>query len=125
MRAKISYTQFPELWAAIQGELGHLLSLLGSLTSSEEIAGIAISCYKNQQKVITERRDPLDWATIQENIGDIYCRIGKSNEDKTSLEDSLEYFHDALYIFENMNIEENVKRLTSKIALTERQINNL
>lgn len=120
-----TYTQFPELWAAIQGELGHLLSLLGSLTSSEEIAGIAISCYKNQQKVITERRDPLDWATIQENIGDIYCRIGKSNEDKTSLEDSLEYFHDALYIFENMNIEENVKRLTSKIALTERQINNL
>ena len=77
---------------------------------------MAIAAYKNQQKIITENRDPFLWAAIQENIGNIYYRLGKENDDKDSLEESLEYFHDALYIFENMDIADSVKRLTSSIA---------
>lgn len=118
-----TYALFPEFWATIQGELGHMLSLLGSLTNSEDISGLAISCFKNQQKVITERREPLEWAQIQERIGEIYYRLGKNTEDKGSLEEALEYFHDALYIFENMELEEDSKRLTISISRTSSLLN--
>lgn len=111
-----TYALFPEFWADIEGELGHRLSVLGSLTKNNAIAELAIAAYKNQQKIITENRDPFLWAAIQENIGNIYYRLGKENDDKDSLEESLEYFHDALYIFENMDIADSVKRLTSSIA---------
>lgn len=120
-----TYALFPEFWATIQGELGRLLSLLGSLTNSEEISGVAIGCFKNQQKIITERRDPLDWAQIQESIGEIYYHLGKNNDDKSFLEDALEYFHDAFYIFENMSLEENTRRLTVKISKCNQLINQL
>ena len=38
--------------------------------------------------------------------------------DKDTLEEALEYFHDSLYIFENMNLSEDAKRLTTSIAKT-------
>ena len=113
-----TYALFPEFWAEIEGELGYLLSVLGNVTASDEIAELAVAAYKNQQKIITEKRDPLLWAQIQEKIGEIYYRIGKKEADRDTLEESLEYFHDALYIFENMNLGEDVRRLTSSIAKT-------
>lgn len=111
-----TYPLFPEFWADIEGELGHRLSLLSSLTKNNAIAELSVSAYKNQQKIITEKRDPYSWACIQENIGNIYYRLGKENDDKDWLEESLEYFHDALYIFENMELEDNVRRLTISIT---------
>lgn len=111
-----TYALFPEFWANIQGDLAHMLSLLGSFSHSEDISELAIASYKNRQKVITERRDPLSWAKIQENIGEIYYRLGKSSFDRALLEESLEYFHDALYIFENMELTENAKKITINIA---------
>lgn len=111
-----TYALFPEFWADIEGELGHRLSVLSALTKNNAIAELAVAAYKNQQKIITENRDPFLWAEIQENIGNIYYRLGKENDDKDALEESLEYFHDALYIFENMDITDSVKRLTSSIA---------
>lgn len=111
-----TYPLFPEFWADIEGELGHRLSTLSSLTHNNAIAELAIAAYKNQQKIITEKRDPFAWAGIQENIGNIYYRLGKENDDKELLEESLEYFHDALYIFENMELSENAKRITTNIA---------
>ena len=75
--------------------------------------------YKRQ----TERREPLEWAQIQERIGEIYYRLGKNTEDKGSLEEALEYFHDALYIFENMELEEDSKRLTISISRTSSLLN--
>ena len=77
---------------------------------------MAIASYKNRQKVITERRDPLAWAKIQEEIGEIYYRLGKESADKDLLEEALEYFHDALYIFENSENEDEVKKLNTDIA---------
>ena len=111
-----TYALFPEFWADIEGDLGHRLNILSTLTNNNAIADLAISAYKNRQKIITEKRDPLEWAQIQENIGNIYYRLGRDNDDKELLEDSLEYFHDALYIFENMELADTVKRLTSSIA---------
>jgi hypothetical protein len=86
------------------------------LTHNNAIAELAIAAYKNQQKIITEKRDPFVWAGIQERIGNIYYRWGRDTTDRDLLEESLEYFHDALYIFENMELAENAQRLTASIA---------
>ena len=120
-----TYALFPEFWAEIQGQLGYLLSLLGSFTKSEDISELAIASYKNRQKVITERRDPLLWAECSENIGDIYYRIGKNKADRAALEEALEHFHDALYIFENAQLSERIKKLTTDIARTNQNLNLL
>ena len=72
----------------------------------------------NGEKIITEKRDPFMWAGIQENIGNVYFRLGRETEDKDLLEESLEYYHDALYIFENMELDDSAKRLTTSIAKT-------
>ena len=120
-----TYALFPEFWAEIQGHLGYLLSLLGTLTKSEDISELAITCYKNRQKVITERREPLLWAECAENIGDIYYRIGKSQANKEALEEALEHFHDALYIFENAQQAEHIKKLTVSIDKTNQSLNQI
>ena len=120
-----TYALFPEFWAEIQGQLGYLLSLLGSFTKSEDISELAIASYKNRQKVITERRDPLLWPECSENIGDIYYRIGRNKADRAALEEALEHFHDALYIFENAQLSERIKKLTTDIARTNQSLNLL
>lgn len=109
---------FPEFWADIEGELGHRLNILSSLTHNNAIAELAIAAYKNRQKIITEKRDPFVWAGIQEEIGNIYYRLGRDGDDRDLLEESLEYFHDALYIFENMELADMARRLTVSIAKT-------
>ena len=113
-----TYAVFPEFWAEIEGLLGQRMSVLGFQLHNNAIAELAITAYKNQQKIITEKRDPFQWASIQENIGNIYYRLGRSMQDNSLLEESLEYFHDALYIFENMDLDENTKRVTTNIAKT-------
>ena len=111
-----TYALFPEFWADIEGLLGHRMGVLGSLTNNNAISELAIAAYKNQQKIITEKRDPFLWAQIQENIGNIYFSLGRKTDDRDLLEESLEYFHDALYIFENMEMPDYTKRITSSIA---------
>lgn len=113
-----TYALFPEFWARIQGRLGYHLSLIANLTQSSDIAELAVAAYKNQQKIITEKRDPHLWAEIQEKIGDIYFHTGRRDTDTDALEEALEYYHDALYIFENMELADAARRLTVNIAKT-------
>lgn len=113
-----TYAVFPEFWAEIEGLLGQRMNVLSSTVDNNAIAELAITAYKNQQKIITEKRDPFQWASIQENIGNIYYRLGRKLQDTALLEESLEYFHDALYIFENMDLSESTKRVTTNIAKT-------
>lgn len=113
-----TYAVFPEFWAEIEGLLGQRMSVLSSKSNNNSIAELAIAAYKNQQKIITEKRDPFQWASIQEKIGNIYYRLGRSMQDRSLLEESLEYFHDALYIFENMDLSDNTQRVTTNIAKT-------
>jgi tetratricopeptide (TPR) repeat protein len=113
-----TYALFPECWSDIEGLLGQRLNVLSSITKNDAIADLSVNAFKNQQKVITEKRDPFAWAKIQENIGNIYYRLGREAEDRELLEESLEYFHDALYIFENMDLNDNTKRIMSSIAKT-------
>lgn len=120
-----TYALFPEFWATIQENLGYFLSILGNLTSSIEISELAIAGYKNKQKVITEKRDPISWANTQSEIGNIYYKIGKAIEDKSLLEEALEYFHDALYIFENAQNSEEIKKLNIAISKTSQSLSTL
>ncbi len=107
---------FPDFWADIQGSLGYSLSILGAQTSSQDISELAISAYKNQQKIITERVDAINWAKIEEKIGNIYYAMSKSFSKKDLSDIALEHFHDALYIYENANLSEDIKKIN--IAIT-------
>lgn len=120
-----TYALFPEFWANIQGDLAHMLSLLGRFSNSEDISELAIACYKNRQKVVTEKRKPFEWAQIQMNIGEIYYYLGKNAQDKPLLEEALEYFHDALFVFENLKKEEEIKKVSGDIARTQHNLNLL
>lgn len=113
-----TYALFPEFWANIQTNLGHMLSILGSISNSMEISELAIASYKNKQKVTTEELYPTSWARTQNEIGDIYYKMGKSKEDTEMLEEALEYFHDALYIFETSRNWGEVKKTSVCIAKT-------
>ncbi|MDR1693869.1 MAG: hypothetical protein LBR70_01560 [Lactobacillaceae bacterium] len=113
-----TFALFPEFWANIQANLGHLLSILGGVGNSKEIFELAITSFKNKQKVTTEKSYPTSWAKTQNDIGDIYYRLGKANNDVVLLEESLEYFHDALYIFENERNWHEVKNTSISIAKT-------
>ena len=117
-----TFALFPTFWAELQGQLGKMLALLGSITHSSEISEVAINSYRNQQKVITERRNPLAWAHIQEAIGNIHYQLGQSGGGKSHFEEAMEYFHDALYIYENMELTESIKKITSSIARTQRAL---
>jgi len=120
-----SYSQFPDFWAVIQGELGYLLSILGNRTNNKDICLLAINSYRNQQKIINEKRDPLTWGSTQEKIGDIYYKIGSDNSNQTYLEDALECFHDALYIYENASQKEKIKQILIAITKTDNQLKTL
>lgn len=115
-------SQFPEFWAAVQEELGYLLSLLGNITKSVDICQLAINSYRNQQKILTEKREPLVWASSQENIGRLYYKIGVEQNNRDSLEDALECFHDALYIYENAGRETKIKQMLTAIAQTDNEL---
>ena len=120
-----TYALFPNFWATIQSELGQKLALLGNITKSNEINELAITSFRNQQRVITEKKDPINWALAQENIGEIYYRLGRQNSDRDALEDALECFHDALYIFENANNETKIKEIMTNLARTNQILNSL
>lgn len=117
-----SFASFPNFWSEIQGRLGQTLALLGSITKNDEISEVAITAFRNQQKVITERRAPLAWAKIQENIGDIHYQLGQNGGGRSHFEEALEYFHDALYIYENMGQTQRIKSVKTSIAKTQQQL---
>ena len=115
-----TFALFPNFWAELQGQLGKMLALLGSITHSSEISEVAINSYRNQQKVVTERRNPLAWAHIQEAIGNIHYQLGQNGGGNSHFEEAMEYFHDALYIYENMELSENIRKITSSISRAQR-----
>lgn len=117
-----TFASVPNFWAEIQGRLGQILTLLGTINKNNEILEIAATAYRNQQKVITERRAPLAWAQIQESIGEIHYQIGQNGGERQHYTEALEYFHDALYIYENMAQTQRIKAIKTSIAKTRQQL---
>ena len=98
------------------------MSILGNITQSVEICRLAINSYHNQQKVVTEKREPLVWASTQENIGNIHYKIGTEHNSRDHLEDALECFHDALYVYENISKTDKIKQMLAAIARTDNEL---
>ena len=56
-------------------------------------------------KIITENRQPLLWAQIQEKIAEVYYLEGKTAANREALQEALACYHDARYIFETLKHE--------------------
>ena len=118
-----TYAVFPKFWAEIQGKLGQMLALLGSITKSTEISEVAITSYQKKKKIVSEKRNPLAWGRIQESIADIHYHLGQNGGGRSHFEEALEYYHDALYIYENLQQSSDIKKVTTGIARTRRALN--
>ena len=119
-----TYALFPAFWAEIQGKLGQMLALLGNITKSTEISEIAITAYQNRQKVISEKRFPLQWGHLQESIGEIHYQLGQKGAGDSHFEEAMEYFHDALYMYENAQDTAGIKKVKNSINKCRQHLRN-
>ncbi|MBR3662690.1 MAG: hypothetical protein IKN67_05380 [Alphaproteobacteria bacterium] len=113
-----SLAQFPQSWFHIEGLLGYYLTLLGTNISSNEIMLMAINAYKNQQKSFVLNKYPLEWAQIQEKIGEIFYVLGKKNNDETFMSEAKNYFSSAKNIYtelKNKNLQAKAQKMLDKI----------
>ena len=81
-----------------------------------EICRLATEAYKNQQKIITEKKQPKLWAEIQEKIGDLLFFEGRNENNIEVLQEALSVYHDALYVFENELETLRVKQIKFNIS---------
>lgn len=119
-----TYALFPAFWAEIQGKLGQMLALLGNITKSTEISEIAITAYQNRQKVISEKKFPLQWGHLQESIGEIHYQLGQKGAGDSHFEEAMEYFHDALYMYENAQDTAGIKKVKNSINKCRQHLRN-
>ncbi len=110
------HAQYPIIWANIQGRLAELLDVLGARMKSDKISNLAIDCYRNEQSIKSESRYPNLWADIQNNIGLILFRNAKITGTVEKIQEAEECFKDALYVFEQSNNEDGVKRTNRNLA---------
>ena len=112
-------SQFMRSWCHVEGLLGYYLASLGMMTQSSDIMQLAINSYRNQQEVFDQRVYPLEWAGIQEAIGNIYYLLGKQNEDETILLEARNYFNSALNVYQELKAKsaaDVVKQRLAKIS---------
>jgi len=91
---------FPQIWAAIQQDLGFYLSLTGMFSRNSDIAMLAVDNYKNFQKICTKEIRPLEWAKAEESIGNIFYNCGKQHNDEEYLEEAVKYYQSAADVYE-------------------------
>jgi len=87
----------PELWAALNMELGLCLMLV---RDEEPVQNLEKAIYHFEQalEVFTRRANPEEWASIQHNLGTIYGqRAPKSRAD--NWEEPIECYKNALRVF--------------------------
>jgi CHAT domain-containing protein/tetratricopeptide (TPR) repeat protein len=87
----------PELWAALNMELGLCLMLM---RDEEPVQNLEKAIYHFEQslEVFTRRAHPEEWASIQHNLGTIYGqRAPKGRAD--NWEEAIEYYKNALRVF--------------------------
>lgn len=113
-------SQFMHSWCYVEGLLGYYLASLGLMTKSSDIMQLAINSYRNQQEVFDQRVYPLQWAGIQEEIGNIYYLLGKQNEDETFLLEARNYFNSALSVYQELKAKAEIAIVKQRLA----KINN-
>ena len=115
----------PYFWAAIQGNLGLYLSLLGLFSGNDEISMLAVDNYKNRQKIYTKEQWPLEWARAEESIGNIFYNSGKKHDDEEYLEEAIKYYAEAADIYENGRLSAELKQMQICMAKADEYIMQL
>ncbi|MGE3536891.1 MAG: hypothetical protein AB7N91_05555 [Candidatus Tectimicrobiota bacterium] len=73
----------PELWAAIQGELGNSCQRLYDMTGTPTQAQAAVEAYQAALSVYTRDALPTEWAMTQNNLAIVYQgRYERSGEER-------------------------------------------
>ena len=109
-------SQFMQSWCHVEGLLGYYLATLGMATKSGDIMQLAINSYRNQQEVFEQRVYPMEWAGIQEAIGNIYYLLGKQNEDETFLLEARNYFNSALDVYTELKAKAAITEVKQRLA---------
>lgn len=110
-----SLVQFPQSWCHIEGLLGYYLTALGMKTKSNEIMQLSIEAYKNQQQLFAQNNAPAEWATIQEEIGNIFYLLGKQNDDDNLMKEARNYLTSALDIYNELKMKSEAKNVNRRI----------
>ena len=111
-----SIEQFPQSWNHVAGLLGYYLTSLGMTTASNDIMNLAIESYRNQQKMFGQRVYPIEWAQIQEEIGNIYYLLGKQNDDDNFMMEARNYFNSALEVYTQLKAKDAAAETRRRLA---------
>ena len=85
---------------------------------SAKIMQMAIDEYKEQQKLYVLNEYPLQWADLQEKIGNIFYLLGKAKNDDNFMLEAKNYFDSALSVYKEMKAKDKiaaVKRYLDKV----------
>lgn len=111
-----SFAQFPQSWIHVEGLLGYYLTSLGMTTHSNEVMQLAINSYKQQQQTYTQFSYPVEWAKIQEEIGNIYYLLGKQNDDDNFMFEARNYFNSAINVYEELKMKDKIAQTRTRLA---------
>lgn len=110
-----SLAQFASSWFHIEGLLGYYLSLLGTNVGSNEIMLMSINAFKNQQRQYMQNEQPLEWAKIQEKIGDVLYILGKKNDDDNFMHEAKNYFNSAKEVYAELKCNEQLNAVQKNL----------
>jgi hypothetical protein len=85
-------------------------------TASNDIMQLAIDSYRRQQKIYEQRIYPMEWAQIQEEIGNIYYLLGKQNEDDNFMIEARNYFNSALEVYQQLRAKDAAAETRRRLA---------
>jgi tetratricopeptide (TPR) repeat protein len=83
----------PMSWAAIQSNLGNVLSVLGQQQGDAGLLQQSVDAYRSALQERTRERVPMDWASTQNNLGSVLRDLARLSSDE-SLEQR-RYLHEA------------------------------
>ena len=96
--------------------------MIAIFSRNKEILTIAIDAYKNYQKVYNSDVYPIEWAEVQENIGNILFECGKIYNDEEYFDDAMKYYVESLDVYEKHNIAKGKKRVEVCLAKIDENI---
>lgn len=77
-------------WAAMQGNLGNALRVLGELENDSERLKQAVQAHQAALEEFTRERRPLDWAKAQNNLGIALHALGERETGTVRLHEAVE-----------------------------------
>ena len=84
-------------------------------TQSNDIMQLAINSYHNKQKIYNQMSYPQEWATIQDEIGNIYYLLGKQNNDDNFMYEARNYFNSALEVYQRAKNKDAIQRTKQRL----------